>query len=68
MKNWFFFLDKQKQKFLMFYILTTQGYSIASLVRFEHLLGPKEITTFKIRFSRNSQISVWKANVFLGKL
>ena len=43
------------------------GYSIPSLVRFGQLLDRRKRPIFKIRYSRNSQISVWKPNFFPRK-
>ena len=40
------------------------GHSIPSLVQFEQILDPTKKTYFKIRYLRNSQISVWNTNFF----
>ena len=43
------------------------GNSIPSLVWFGQVFDPKKKPIFKIRYSRNSQISVWKPNFFPRK-
>ena len=59
-----FFLDKLLQKFLSPTLYLHRGYFIPSLVQFGQVLDQSNITSVKIRYSQNSQISVWKPNFF----
>ena len=64
----FFFLSKPYQQPFGFTLSLHWWYSIPSLVWFGQLLDSMKKNSFKIPFSRNSQISVRKPNFFRGKL